>query len=115
MVDRTVIAQGIVNNTLGVISNRDSSNVNSNVFSYPDYMLRPHSKTDNASVMDGTYSHFQLLKLNNGYSPVDSKTPNKYIEIMGNGSRTEYINLYDDFDGDYDRDFFFVDYNTVNM
>lgn len=68
--ERTIIAQGLVNNTLGVMSNRMSGR-SSTPFAYPDYIFRPGGKpkTDHLSSYDGGYAHFDLLKLNNQYAP----------------------------------------------
>jgi hypothetical protein len=121
--DRTIVAQGIVNNTLGVIKNRHSG-INSLPFAYPDYILRCGGKAKTTSGFDGRYAHFDLLKLNNNLNPSDGPsisqhTANSYIEIMGNCSDgsypfTDYHDL-SQFNSDADNDYFFVDRNLVNL
>ena len=61
--DRTVIAQGIVNNTLSTVKNRN--NISTSKFSYPDYLFRTNGKARDYGNFNGQYSHFELLKLNN--------------------------------------------------
>lgn len=134
--ERTVVAQGLVNNTLGVMKNRHSDNINSSMFSYPDYLIRMNKKTTSNPTeryrsFDGSYAHFELLKLNNWINKIfvseNFYRPNPYIEVMGNYDSWDYYNLYHNgyFDGtktqpkpfndDYNRDFLFVDRNTVNF
>ena len=84
--DRTVIAQGLVNNTLGIMKNRLPGNVGSSVFAFPDYIFRPNSKKHqpSAKTYDGVYAHMDILKINNGTNPYNQKQeiPSKYIENM---------------------------------
>ena len=97
MSERTIVAQGLVNNTLGVMSNRKSG-LNSKPFAYPDYMLRPGGKhkTNYLSGYDGLYAHMDLLKLNNGYDQtLPEKDPNRFIEIMGNCDSWDYHDFED--------------------
>lgn len=128
--DRTIIAQGIVNNTLGIMKNRFGANKSSLPFSYPDYSFRTNGKAKitylNSNAYDGQYSHFDLLKLNNNLKP-DSNNPDKWIENMGNGDTWDYHDIShngtppigsphtEPFGGDFNRDFFFVDRNIVNF
>jgi len=129
--DRTIIAQGLVNNTLGIMHNRFGSNKSNLPFSYPDYSLRTNGKRKtsyaNTDAYNGQYAHFDLLKLNNNLRPESGNTPNKWIEIMGNCNINDYHDVNDNgttqvgthpstvMDGNFDRDFFFVDRNIVNF
>lgn len=107
--DRTIVAQGIVSNTLGIVKNRHSG-ISSAPFSYPDYTLRCGGKAKTLSGYDGKYAHFDLLKLNN------ASDPKHFVEIMGNGSMTDHHDLSDlYFNEDSNDDFFFVDRNMVNV
>jgi len=69
--DRTVLAQGLVNNTLGVMENRHEGNKSTYKFAYPDWITRTNGRattnnpTEQTKFFDGTYAHFELLKLNN--------------------------------------------------
>jgi hypothetical protein len=71
--DRTIIAQGIVNNTLGNMRNRFGSNKLNLPFTYPDYLFRTNGKRKtsylNSDAYNGQYAHFDLLKLNNTLQP----------------------------------------------
>ena len=84
--DRTIIAQGLVNNTLGVMKNRLPGNVGSSVFAFPDYIFRPNLKSHQPSTKtyDGVYAHMDILKINNGLHPYNQsqEIPSKYIENM---------------------------------
>ena len=84
--DRTVVAQGIVNNTLGIMKNRLPGNIGSNVFAFPDYIFRPNSKKHQSvnKTYDGVYAHMDILKINNGLHPFSDQDhiPSKYIENM---------------------------------
>lgn len=80
--DRSIIAQGLVNNTLAVMSNR-ANGVTNKPFSMPDYLIRHNGIKNDSTVFNGQYTHFDLLKLNNNLSP-EGDNPNKYIEVMGN-------------------------------
>lgn len=136
--DRTIIAQGIVNNTLCVMKNRFSTGKSNTPFSYPDYLFRTNGKqktkrgVDSDSIAyNGQYSHFDLLKLNNRFIRQSSTDgygdTSRLVEIMGNYSHEEYHDIYDNglrlaftqytkpFNNDYDRDFFVVDKNMVNF
>ena len=119
--DRTIIAQGIVNNTLAVVKNRYIEKSTSK-FAYPDYMFRTNGKTKSVvPTFDGQYSHFDLLKLNNNLSYDINQDPNRYIENMANGDSVDFSDLSDTrvfakpFNDQYNRDFFFVDRNIVNF
>ena len=113
--DRTVIAQGLVNNTLGIIKNRHDG-ITSQPFSYPDYIFRCNgkNKTTTSSFPNGSYAHFDLLKVNNNLSPSDGFNSNRYIEIMGNCGLGPTHDL-SQFDEESNDDFFFVDKNLVNF
>lgn len=142
--DRHIIAQGISTNTLGVMSHRVGSNKNSQVFSMPDYLVRSNGRTSpNTQFNDGTYFHFDLLKLNNvnGLSGTSMPSSQKYkfIENMGTCSENpidgiygepDYLNVNSTFryiggagfrskfqksDNPQDRDYFFIDNNTANL
>ena len=128
--DRTIIAQGLTNNTLGIMKNRYGANPSLMPFAYPDYLFRTNGKKKNPSYneYDGAYSHFDLLKLNNNLIRQYGTDPNLYIEIMANGDTWDYhdINHYGTspnesqgsvgaMNGDFERDFFFVDRNMVNF
>ena len=125
--DRTIFAQGLVSNTLGIVKNRYNRK-DSMPFAYPDYLLRTNGKKLNDTERyNGQYSHLDLLKLNNHlYS--DGQTPSKYIENMANGDSSDYKSVFDfgiDYNGNqqtngsldknFNRDFFFVDRNLVNF
>ena len=113
--DRTVIAQGVVNNTLGIINNRRSSESNQ-LFSYPDYTFRCNgkNKTATSAYPDGSYAHFDLLKVNNNLSPSNGFDSSNHIEIMGNCGLGPTHDL-SQFNSESDDDFFFVDKNVVNF
>lgn len=108
--DRTVIAQGIVNNTLGVIKNRHSGR-GSLPFSYPDYIFRNGGVQKTPMSHNGMYSHFDLLEVN---TKLGVSTPSEYIEILGNNGDLSYNDL-SQFNSDSDDDLFFVDRNIVNF
>jgi hypothetical protein len=80
--DRTIIAQGMINNTLAIMKNRLPQNISSSKFSYPDYLFRTENLSSNPSDYDGRYNHFDILKISNKLYPVDSNTPNYFIENM---------------------------------
>jgi len=122
--DRTIVAQGIVNNTLGIAKNRAPNNIASSNFAYPDYLFRTNGrKSDYASnserSFNGRYAHFDLLKLNNEYHNFE------YIENMGNWGfslNTPDNDIHDihqiqqyDGSGLLEWDLFFVDKNMVNF
>lgn len=95
--ERTIVAQGLVNNTLGVMSNR-ATGMGSSPFAYPDYIFRPggKAKTDYLASYDGSYAHFDLLKLNNNYQPwTSNRDPNRFIENMGNCDSWDFKNFDD--------------------
>lgn len=83
--DRTIVAQGIVNNTLGILKNRLQANSGSNVFAFPDYLFRTNSKAPQPTgkTYDGRYAHMDILKINNEVHRVSNSIPSKYIENMG--------------------------------
>lgn len=113
--DRTIIAQGLVNNTLGIIKNRRPGEA-SQPFSYPDYLFRCNGKekTVTSAYPNGSYAHFDLLKVNNNLKPSDGNDSSKYIEIMGNCGLGPTHDL-SQFDSESDDDFFFIDKNIVNF
>lgn len=123
--DRTIVAQGIVNNTLGILKNRLQANSGSNVFAFPDYLFRTNSKAPQSTgkTYDGRYAHMDILKINNEVHPYNSSTPSKYIENMGswNEGGDDFHDVYDSYghakplNDDYDREFMFVDRNMVNF
>lgn len=123
--DRTIIAQGIVNNTIGILKNRLQENSGSNVFAFPDYLFRTNSKAPQPTdkTFDGRYAHMDIIKLNNEKHPysINPITPSKYIENMAMNSVDDYHDVYDTFghamplNDDYDREFMFVDKNIVNF
>ena len=51
--DRTIVAQGIVSNTLGIVKNRHSG-ISSAPFSYPDYTLRCGGKAKTFKELSNT-------------------------------------------------------------
>ena len=108
--DRTIIAQGIVNNTLGVIKNRHSGR-GSLPFSYPDYTFRNGGVQKTPMSHNGMYSHFDLLEVN---TKLGVSTPSEYIEILGNNGNLSYNDL-SQFNSNSDDDLFFVDRNIVNF
>lgn len=96
--DRTIIAQGIVNNTIGVLKNRTSDNISSSKFSYPDYLFRTETErsrwnTNSRKISNGRYSHMDLLKLNNKFTVDSNKYPDFYIENMGNCDSWDFVDL----------------------
>jgi hypothetical protein len=117
--DRTIVAQGLVNNTLGVMQNRLSQNVGSDKFAYPDYIFRTNGKHSHtvSRLFDGQYAHGDIIKLNNKQHPNDTSSapyPNKYIEVMANCDSVDYHDIYDGIT-DYDKNILFVDKNLVNF
>lgn len=97
--DRHIIAQGIGTNTLGVMSHRVGTNKSSQVFSMPDYLVRSNGRTSpNTQFSDGTYFHFDLLKLNNVHDLSGTSMPSskkyKFIENMGSCSENPVSGKY---------------------
>lgn len=126
--DRTIIAQGIPSGTLAVMKNRLSQNIKTSQFSYPDYLFRTESNRHETYLPAvryyGRYSHFDLLKLNNDLNRKGPEVPNYFIENMANWDTVDYHDIYSKnpgnlsagaLDGNFDREFLFIDKNTVNF
>jgi len=125
--DRTIIAQGILSNTLATMKNRLSGNVRTSYFSYPDYLFRTETETKQtypAVSYNGRYCHFDLLKINNNFNRQSPDAPNIHIENMANYDAVEFHDIYSPdpsnvsggaLNGNFDRDLLFIDKNTVNF
>jgi hypothetical protein len=123
--DRTIVAQGLVTNTLGIVKDRTTGS--SSQFAYPDYLLRTNDKKKSESdsnVQNGSYCHYDVLRQNNAArSPSEYNSwerakgePDPRIEIMANGGTVtdNYTTIYD-ISSVGDKDLFFIDRNTVNF
>lgn len=113
MSDRSVIAQGVVNNTLGHPYNRKSANSGTSVFSFPDYFFRnngKHGYVNPSAITDGEYAHLDIVC---DYIGSVGSTPEIYGETLTGGSGGKY-NMNDS-GVDFNSDAFFVDRNIVNF
>jgi hypothetical protein len=113
--DRTIIAQGLVNNTLGNVKNRHSGR-GSYPFSYPDYRFRNGgvAKTASTNNPNGIYTHLDLLAINSLDGKTVADESNPYIEIMGNCGEYDLHDL-SQLSSSADDDLFFIDKNIVNF
>jgi hypothetical protein len=129
--NRTVVAQGIVNNTIGTLNSRTGGNLGS---IWPDYIFRANCRQNELNsnkTQDGTYTHYDMLKMNNAFDGYGNDQNYLFknlngsgteaplnIEIMANGGDKLYniISVSDTSDAERESsDLFFVDKNNVNF